>query len=227
MTTPAETSRKRHHRPRALALNSFRSSPEPMSSERQSSDTLFRRQTHRVLVLLPRGPRSERPPTMSDDRDPRSVPLTRRRVLAAGGTAVLASLAGCTTVVDTIADQALEDVNVLNQLNRAVSGSVTVTTSAGDPVLDETFAVPSKDADGESNVLAYDDVWRDADAYRIGVELTDVVLEGVSQATETVRIEDTEEEMVAVAVGSGEADEPIAIRVGESLSDFGRTSESE
>ncbi len=164
---------------------------------------------------------------MSHDRNPRSVSLTRRRVLAGSATAVLAALAGCTSVVDTIADQALEDVNVLNQLNREVSGSVTVTTSAGDTVLDETFAVPSKDADGESNVLAYDDVWQDADEYGIDVELTDVVLEGVSQATETVRIEDTDEEMAAVAVGSGREDEPIAIRVGESLSDFGRTSERE
>jgi hypothetical protein len=164
---------------------------------------------------------------MSYDRDSRNVSLTRRRALAAGGTAILASLAGCTAVVDMIADQALEEVNVLNQLNREVSGSVTVTTSAGDTVLDETFAVPSKDADGESNILAYDGVWRDAGEYRVSVELTDVALEGISQANETVRIEDTEEEMIAVAVGSGKEDEPIAIRVGESLSDFGRTSESE
>lgn len=138
---------------------------------------------------------------------------------------MLASIAGCSTVVDFIGSQVLEDVNILNQLNRAVSGSVEVVDPTGDSVLDETFEVPSKESSGESNVLAYDDVWRSAGDYQISVELTDVELEGVSQANETVSIENTDEEMVAVAVGSGEENEPIAIRVGESLSDFGQTNE--
>lgn len=120
----------------------------------------------------------------------------------------------------------LEDVNILNQLNREVSGSVDVTDPGGNTVLDETFEVPPKESDGESNVLAYDDVWRDTGDYQIDVELTDIELEGISQVSETVSIEDTDEEMVAVAVGSGKEDEPIAIRVGESLSEFGQTSES-
>jgi hypothetical protein len=157
---------------------------------------------------------------------PRSAALTRRRVLAASGAAILTSVAGCSAIVDAIGDQVLEEVNILNQLNRAVSGSIEVTSPAGDTALDETFAVPSEDADGESNIVAYDDVWTETGQYRIRIELPDTEIDGVSRANETVRIDNTDEEMVAVALGSTSDDEPIAVRVGESLSDFGQTTES-
>jgi hypothetical protein len=153
-------------------------------------------------------------------------PLTRRRVLAASGAALSTAVAGCSTVVDAIANQVLKDVNVLNQLGREVSGSVTVTGPAGATVLDETFEVPSTEADGDSNIVAYDGVWQNEGEYGIGVELSDIEIEGVSRASESVRIENTNEEMVAVSIGSDDADEPIAIRVGESLSDFGRVTET-
>jgi hypothetical protein len=161
-------------------------------------------------------------------RQPRSesASLTRRRLLAAGGTALLSSVGGCAAVVDFVGEQVLEDVNVLNQLNREVSGSLTVVGPTGETLLDEAFDVPAREATGESNTLAYDGVWRDAGTYRVEVALADVTLEGVSRATATVPIEDPEEEMVAISVGSGDEDEPIAIRVGESLSDLGRPTES-
>jgi len=139
---------------------------------------------------------------------------------------MLASIAGCSTIVDFVGNQVLEDVNVLNQLNREVSGSVEVVGPGGDTVLDETFDAPSREAEGESNVVAYDNVWKGTGEYQINVELTDIEIEGVSQVNEAVTIENTDEEMVAVAIGSGEEDEPIAVRVGESLSDFGQTNES-
>ncbi len=149
-------------------------------------------------------------------------PLTRRQVLAAGGMALATAVAGCSTVVDAIANQVLEDVNILNQLGREVSGSVTVTGPAGATVLDESFEVPSTEADGDSNIVAYDGVWQATGEYEISIELSDIEIEGVSQARESVSIENTDEEMVAVSVGAGDAAEPIAIRVGESLSDFGQ-----
>lgn len=152
---------------------------------------------------------------------------TRRDVLRLGGAAILASFAGCTAVVDRLANSVLEDVNVLNQLNREVSGSVTVTDLAGDTVLDRTFDAPSTEANGESNVVAYDDVWDGTGKYRIRVKLTDIELEGTSQASETVHIGNTGEDMVGVFVGSGIESEPIAIRVGTSFSDFAEDNEGE
>lgn len=157
---------------------------------------------------------------------PESAALTRRRVLAAGGAAIVTSVAGCSAIVDAIGDRVLEEVNILNQLNRAVGGSIEVISPSGDTVLDETFEVPSEEADGESNIVAYEDVWAGTGQYQIRIELPDTEIDGVSRANETVRIENTEEEMVAVALGSTNDDEPIAVRVGESLSDFGQTTES-
>jgi hypothetical protein len=152
--------------------------------------------------------------------------LTRRRILAASGAALATAVAGCSTVIDAIANQVLEDVNVLNQLGREVSGSVTVTGPAGATVLDETFEVPSTEADDDSNIVAYDDVWRATGEYEISAELSDIEIEGSSQARESARIENADEEMVAVSVRAGDTTEPIAIRVGESLSDFGRPTET-
>jgi hypothetical protein len=135
-------------------------------------------------------------------------------------------MAGCSAIIDTIGNQVLEEVNVLNQMNREVSGSIEVTDPAGTTVLDETFDVPSTESDEGSNVVGYEDVWAETGEYGVSVELADVEIEGTSQASRTVSIENTEEQMVAASIGSGDEDEPIAILVGESLSDFAQTTES-
>ncbi len=151
------------------------------------------------------------------------VSITRRRFLAASGTALLTAVAGCSAVADFVGDMVLADVNVLNQVNRNVEGSVEVIDPAGDTALEETFDVPSKEEPGEGNVANYDDVWGDTGDYEISVELTNTDIEGVSRASETVTIDDTDEQMVAIAPGNDESGEHVPIRVGESLSDFGQT----
>jgi hypothetical protein len=148
--------------------------------------------------------------------------VTRRRAVAIGGSAVLASTAGCSTVLDAVGSRVLEEVNVLNQLTHEVSGSIEVTDPAGETVLDDSFDVPSTESDGESNVVAYADVWTTPGTYRVEMELTDTVVGGVSRVDRRVSIDDTEDELVALSVGSGDESEPIAVRVGESFSDLGR-----
>jgi hypothetical protein len=151
------------------------------------------------------------------------VSTTRRRFLAASGTALLTAAAGCSAVADFIGDQILKEVNVLNQMDQDVEGSVTVIDPAGDTALDETFDVPSKEDPGEGNIATYGDVWGDAGDYEISIELTNAEVDGTSQASKTVTIDDTDEDRVGIAPGPNETDEPIPIRVGESLSDFGQT----
>jgi len=157
---------------------------------------------------------------------------SRRSFLAASGTAVLAATAGCTAVVDFIGDRLLEEVNVFNETNRRVGGSITVADPAGDTVLDETFDLAASDdedgsssgnessSDDEQSTAVYDDVWTESGSYEVTVELPDTEIDGQSRASGTVSIENVDEEMLAVALGSGEVDEPIGFRVGESLSDF-------
>jgi hypothetical protein len=152
--------------------------------------------------------------------------ITRRQLLAAGGTAFLTATAGCTTVLDFVGEQVLEEVNVLNQLNREVSGSIEIIGPSGDSLLDTTFTAPSTESGGDSNVVAYSDVWTDTGSYEVSVVLTDIELEGVSQVSSEIAIEDTEQEMLAIVVGSGNEREPIAFRVGESFSEFAQASES-
>lgn len=160
-------------------------------------------------------------------RTSKRTPITRRQALAAGSTAILTSTVGCTRLLNAIGDRLFEDVNVLNQLGREVSGSVEVVDPSGEAVLDKTFDAPSTETDGESNTVTYADVWTDPGEYEITVELADVELEGTSQASETISITDTEAEMVAASIGSGVEDEPIAIVAGESFSDFGQAAPSE
>jgi hypothetical protein len=157
---------------------------------------------------------------MSHHELPECDATTRRRLLVAGGSAMLAGMAGCSAIANAIGNRLLEDVNVLNQMNRGIGGAVEVLDPAGDTVLEEAFDLPPVEADGESNFVAYEDVWEDTGTYRVSVELPNTEIDGVARASETVRIDDTEEEMVAIALGSGEADAPIAVRVGESFSEF-------
>jgi hypothetical protein len=63
-------------------------------------------------------------------------------------------------------------------------------------------------------------VWLETGSYEVTVALTDTEIEGQSQASAVVDISKPDEEMLAVALGSADLDEPIAFRVGEELTDF-------
>jgi hypothetical protein len=151
------------------------------------------------------------------------VSTTRRRFLAASGTALLTGVAGCSAVVNFIGDMVLEEVNVLNQLNRNITGSVEVIDPAGDTALEETFDVPANDEGGEGNSATYSDVWGDAGDYEIRFELTNTEVDGVSEVSKTVTIDDPDEQMVAIAPGNDKVDGPIPIRAAESFSDLAET----
>ena len=152
--------------------------------------------------------------------------VTRRRALAIGASAAIASTAGCSTVLNAIGNQVFEEVNLLNQLSQEVSGSIEVVGPEGETVLDTSFDVPSTESDGESNIVAYADVWTTTGEYHVDLELTDTVIAGTSQLNQRFSITNTEEEIVAISIGSGDESEPIALRVGESFSDLGQTNET-
>jgi len=164
---------------------------------------------------------------MSREHTQQDTSITRRQVLGAGGTAALSLSAGCSAVVDFVGDRVLEDVNILNQLNREVSGSLEVIGPAGDTLLDTTFTAPSTESEDEGNIVAYADVWTDPGSYEVSFVLADIELEGVSRASSEISVDDTEEDMLAVSIGSGDENEPIAFRVAESFSGFGQTTESQ
>jgi hypothetical protein len=148
---------------------------------------------------------------------------TRRQFLAAGSTATVTAVAGCSNVVNYIADRVLEDVNVFNETNRQVEGTIDVTAPSGETVLDERFDLARSDSesdDDNQDAIIYEDVWLETGSYEVTVALTDTEIEGQSQASAVVDISKPDEEMLAVALGSADLDEPIAFRVGEELTDF-------
>jgi hypothetical protein len=157
--------------------------------------------------------------TIRQDADSAS----RRRFLTGCGTVLAAGAAGCTGIVNSIADLALGEVNLFNETGDTLAGTVTVTDPAGETALSESFELsPSSDEGDESDedgVRAYEDVWTDSGTYEASVEL-DGEVDGESTASTSFSIGNTDEEMLAVAVGGEEFDEPIAFRTGEQLSDF-------
>jgi hypothetical protein len=152
----------------------------------------------------------------------------RRRFLAACGVGLFGSTAGCTTIVDSLADLALGDVNLFNETEDVLTGTVTITDLGDETVLSESFELPpgSDDDDTDENndedgVAAYEDVWTEPGTYEASVELDgDSEVQRESTGSESISIEDTSEEMLAIAFGMEEVDDEIGFIIGESLSDF-------
>ena len=153
---------------------------------------------------------------------------TRRGFLASGGVALIAGTAGCTGIVDSLADLALGDVNLFNETDNNLTGTVTITGSADETVLSESFDLPrasgdedTAEEDTEDGMTAYEDVWTDSGTYEASVELDDgSEVQGESTASTSISIENTSEEMLAIGFGADGFDDAIGFTVGESLSEF-------
>jgi hypothetical protein len=146
------------------------------------------------------------------------VSTTRRKLLVVSGTALLTSVAGCNTLLkpvrDSTSDVALEEVNVFNMADRQVKGSIEVVDPAGDTALEKTFDL-EHEQDQNSG-----DVFGATGNYSVSVELMNTEIEGSSQASKTVSIDDTDEERVGVVFNTNVEYEPIVIRVGTTPKDF-------
>jgi hypothetical protein len=146
------------------------------------------------------------------------VSTTRRKLLVVSGTALLTSVAGCNTLLkpvrDSTSDVALEEVNVFNMADRQVKGSIEVVDPAGDTALEKTFDL-EHEQDQNSG-----DVFGATGNYAVSVELMNTEIEGSSQASKTVSIDDTDEERVGVVFNTNVEYEPIVIRVGTTPKDF-------
>jgi len=142
------------------------------------------------------------------------VSTTRRQVLVASGTALLTSVAGCSGIREFTSNVALEDVNVFNMADRQVKGSIEVVDPAGDTALEKTFDLEHEQDQNTGEVLGA------TGEYAVSVELANTEIEGSSQASRTVSIDDTDEQRVGVVLNTNEEYEPIVIRVGTTPKDF-------
>lgn len=159
----------------------------------------------------------------------RQTDVSRRGFVTGCGTVALAGAAGCTDVVNRLADLALGDVNLFNNTDRTVGGTIAVSDPGGETILSESFELaPSSDGDDETDGdddmnggdhTAYEDVWDGSGAYEARVELDEPAREQAI-ASSSVSIENPDEEMLAAVIGPEESDSGIEFRVGEELSEF-------
>ena len=64
-------------------------------------------------------------------------------------------------------------------------------------------------------------MWTETGSYEVRVSFEGTEIDGTSQASDTVTIQDTDEEMLGIALGAESEEEPIAFRVGESFTELG------
>lgn len=145
---------------------------------------------------------------------------SRRQVLAAGGLAITTAVAGCGAVLNQVADQFLEDVNILNDTDSEVSGTIVVTANE-ETILDSEFTLSGAndtDSDDNGNIRPYEDIWDGDRSYGVEVSL-DEPIDGESSGSETFTIQQSDDEMLLVGLGLQDAGEPIDFRIGTSFTD--------
>ncbi|WP_248648676.1 hypothetical protein [Halorubrum ezzemoulense] len=133
----------------------------------------------------------------------------RRRFLACGGVALIAGTAGCTGIVDSLADLALGDVNLFNETDNNLTGTVTITDSADETVFSESFDLPpasddedAAEEDTEDGMTAYEDVWTDSGTYEASVQLDDgSEVQGESTASTSISIDSGYDKSLPVRYG--------------------------
>jgi hypothetical protein len=160
--------------------------------------------------------------------DSESTGLDRRRFLAAGLSAGVVGLAGCSNVVNFFGDLALSDLNLFNGTDRRLAGHATVTDPADETVHDEDFELTpegesgqSNDGEEEANFEPYDDVLTDEGDYTVAIELSDdESIDGVGQAEATVEVTSPGDEHIVVFLGAEDRSEAIYVDVIDKLTDL-------
>jgi hypothetical protein len=165
---------------------------------------------------------------------------SRRTVLAAGAAALTTATAGCSQVGKFLADKITGDVNVINYTDRKITGTIEVVGPAGDSLLDESFELAAKTEENESEtnsssdqgnttsseddtaqtIVPYKDVWTESGSYDVTVTFDDVEIDGTSQATETVTIENADKEKLGIFIDTGPPEEVIEFYVESSSTDL-------
>lgn len=163
---------------------------------------------------------------MQSDRDsPRSLgdrlSSTRRGFLAAGASAVTAGLAGCSAVVDYLSGLVLDDVNVFNETDRQLTGTIEVTDPDDAVVLDDAFDVAANEGDDDEDAMAqYGGVLVGEGEYGVTVALDDAEIDGESGVETTIDVANPGDEHLLVGLGVPDIDEPISVIIVETLRDL-------
>lgn len=161
------------------------------------------------------------PTRRGPDRTHHSV---SRRTLLTGlvGTGML-STAGCSTLLNRVADAALGEVNIFNETARPLAGTVEITGPEGDRSLSAEFDLTAKTPDEPTAeaTAGFDEVWGAAGAHAVRVSLADgLTVRGESRTSRTVTIDQPDEQMLAIAFGADDVPEGIYFAVATEFTEF-------
>jgi len=98
--------------------------------------------------------------------------------------------------------------------SQQIQGSIEVVNPTGDTTLEKMFNLEHEQ---DQN---YGDVLSASGEYEVSVELTNTEIESISQTSNTVSIDDADEEKIGVVFNTNEEYEPIEISVGTTPKDF-------
>lgn len=158
----------------------------------------------------------------------RSSGVSRRHMIGGIAAAGAVGLSGCSSIVDWIADQILEDVNLLNTTDQERSGSIEIIDPDDETVLDESFELPEAEDDDDDDDEAefedqgvFADVWTTDGDYDVTVELAEgSEIDDVGSAEETVTIEDPDDDHLFVFFVDEDDEDPIQMGVADSFTDI-------
>lgn len=161
--------------------------------------------------------------TRAAPTDDGGTTMYRRKFL--GGIAITgtAGLAGCTDIVNWVADQALGDVNIFNETNESLTGEIDITAPEGSSALSGEFNLEAQSEDGPNAeaTRTYEDVWESAGEYRVDVQLDEgYEVRGQSSVETGVTIDDPDEQMLAIGFGAPDRSDGIAVVVATEWSGF-------
>ncbi|MFC6752460.1 hypothetical protein [Halorubrum tibetense] len=157
----------------------------------------------------------------------RAVPTAdRRRFLGIGAVTMTAGLAGCAeTIGNLIAEFVLDDVNLLNETDRVLTGTITVTGPDDETLLDEEFSLEPADEEADTgdddSQAVFGDRFETPGEHVFAVTLDGDGIDGERSAELIGEITDPEEEHAVVVLGADELAEPFELFVIEEFTDLG------
>lgn len=163
---------------------------------------------------------------MSTRRHLSTAPAGRRWFLGLGAAAVAVGLAGCAeTVGNLLAELILDDVNLLNETDQALVGTITVTGPDNGRLLDEEFSLEPADEEADTgdddSQAVFSDRFETPGEHVFEVTLDGAEVGGESHAELVGEITDPEEEHAVVIIGADELEEPFELFVIEEFTDLG------
>lgn len=162
-------------------------------------------------------------PGGTSDHRRSTVSVDRRTVLTGVASASVGLAAGCTTLIDSLAEQALGDVNLFNEVATALVGGIAVVDPGGETVLSERFELAAQTGDEptEGATRVYEDVWTTAGDYDVTVELDEgYEVRGESRRKEPVTIDYPADEMLGIPFGAEDVTAGIHFAVADTWSAF-------